>query len=353
MLSVQKHMADEMTPIERKEAIEKGLRYDRIPCVPFMGELKGVLSGVSVWDLANDPDEMARAEIATFNRFGVDRMTIGPNSRGITEALGGKVVYPEVGVPYIDDPILKDYGDLGGMEPVDAHRNPRIQTFARAAELLCKEAAKIVPVEMSIGGPFTIGSKLRGVERLLRDCRRHPDEVHRLMRLVTDSEKSCIDLAAEYGFGIAMADPVSNPALIGPKMYGKFVYPYTKELTDYTLEKTGKKVSLHMCGTTYKIWDYLKTYELNEVSLDNIIDIGRAADELGAYVPIAGNVDPVEVVMNGTKEEIREAVHDCIARGLRSKKGYVLASGCDIPEMTEGRQIEYFVEAARSYRYNQ
>ena len=80
---------------------------------------------------------------------------------------------------------------------------------------------------------------------------------------------------------IAMADPVANPALIGPRMYEKFIYPYTKELTDYALKKTGRKVSLHMCGSTYSIWKYLRQYELNELSLDNIIDLERAVEELG------------------------------------------------------------------------
>ena len=28
-----------------------------------MGELKGVLSGISVWDLSHDPEKMAEAEI--------------------------------------------------------------------------------------------------------------------------------------------------------------------------------------------------------------------------------------------------------------------------------------------------
>ena len=228
MTEIQKHRADEMTPVERKKAIEEGKSYDRVPCVPFMGELKGVLSGISVWDLSHDPEKMAEAEIIPFNRYGYDRMDIGPNSRGITEALGGKVIYPEKGVPY-----------------------------------------------MSIGGPLTIASNLRGVERLLRDLRKCPDDALRLIRLVADSERSCIDLAAQYGMGIAMADPVANPALIGPKMYERFVYPFTKELTDYAYEKTGKKVSLHMCGQTEQIWDYFKKYELNEVSLDNIVDLER------------------------------------------------------------------------------
>lgn len=351
MTKIKKNTADKMTPAERKKAIEEGRDFDRVPCVPFMGEFKGLLTGIGVWELSNDPELMAEAEILTFNRYGYDRIDIGPNSRGITEALGGKTIYPEKGVPYMDRPILDDYDKLENMEPVDAKRHPRIQDFARTADILSREALDIVPVEMSIGGPFTIASNLRGVERLLRDCRKCPENIHRLMRLITDSEKSCIELAAEYGLGIAMADPVANPSLIGPGMYEKFVYPYTKELTDFTLEKTGKKVSLHMCGKTDRIWKYFKTYELNEVSLDNIVDLEKAVEELGEFVPIAGNVDPVEIVMNGTREDIVKGVWSCIEAGLKAKKGYVLATGCDIPERTDPGQIDIFMEAARSYRY--
>ncbi|MCI6535851.1 MAG: MtaA/CmuA family methyltransferase, partial [Lachnospiraceae bacterium] len=299
-----KHRADQMTPLERAEAIAAGRDYDRVPCVPFMGELKCSLARITVWDFWHDPQKMADAEVIAFNRYGYDRITIGPNTRGITEALGGRFVYPEKGLPYADAPFLKSYDQLDDIDPIDAKKNPRIQTFAKEADILQKEAADIVPIEASIGGPFTIASNLRGVELLLRDCRKCSEQIERLMRIITDSQKSCIDVAAEYGMGIAMADPVANPALIGPRMYEKFIYPYTKELTDYALKKTGRKVSLHMCGSTYSIWKYLRQYELNELSLDNIIDLEKAVEELGEYIPIAGNVDPVEIVMNGSKKEI-------------------------------------------------
>lgn len=221
--------------------------------------------------------------------------------------------------------------------------------FAQAADILSKEAENLVPLEASIGGPFTIASNLRGVEYLLRDCRKKPEEVHRLLEIITQTQMSCIEMAAEYGMGIAMADPVANPALIGPKMYEEFVFPYTKQLTDYTVKKTGKKVSLHMCGNTYSIWKYLVQYELNELSLDNIIDLQRAVEEIGNQIPIAGNVDPVQVVMNGTKEEIDRAVAACIQTGEKAKRGYHLATGCDIPEKTDPVQIDWFMEAVRNY----
>lgn len=348
-MKVENPVSEQMTPMERRIAIAEGRDYDRIPCVPFMSEFKCGLSGVSIRDFWHDPRKMAQTEIVTFNRYGYDRIVIGPNTRGITEALGGRFIYPEQGVPYADKPLLQDYDHLDGMEPVDAKRSSRIKIFAEEAELLSKEASKIVPIEVSIGGPFTIASNLRGVELLLRDCRKCPGKIHELMRIITDSQKSCIDMAAEYGFGIAMADPVANPALIGPRMYEKFIYPYTKELTDYTLGKTGQKVSLHMCGKTYSIWKYLCQYELNELSLDNMIDLERAVRELGDVIPIAGNVDPVEIVMNGTKEEIEQAVKFCIEIGMEAKKGYVLATGCDIPDTTQPVQIDWMMEAVRKY----
>ena len=45
-----KHPADEMTPWERKKAIDDGRDFDRYPAVPFMSEFKCYLSGVSIWD---------------------------------------------------------------------------------------------------------------------------------------------------------------------------------------------------------------------------------------------------------------------------------------------------------------
>ncbi len=318
-MKAKKHRDDQLTPMERKRAIEAGQAVDRCPAVPFMSEFKCRFAGISVWEFWHDPLKMAEAEILPFNRYGYDRMVIGPNT----------------------------------MEPVEAERNSRIRPFAEAAQLLMEAAGEMVPVEASIGGPFTIAANLRGVERLLRDCRKYPREVHSLIRIVTDSQKSCIDLASQYGLGIAMADPVANPALIGPKMYEEFVFPYTKELTDYAVQKAGRKVSLHMCGKTESIWKYIARYDLNEISLDNVIDLDRAALELGAYVPISGNVDPVEIILNGTEEDIRRKVAKCIASGEKSAKGFTLATGCDIPETTDPAQIDTFMAAVRRYRKNQ
>ena len=346
---LQANSKDKMTPWERQNALERGESADRLSCIPFMSELKCVLSGVSVWDFWHDPEKMAEAETAVFNRFGYDRIVLGPNTRGITEMLGGRFVYPEEGVPFGAEPFLRDYAQLDELAAVEISAHPRLRTFLRAAEILAPQAEHLVPLEMSIGGPLTIASNLRGIEPLMMDCRRRPEQVTRLLRIAADAQKRCIDAAAEYGMGIAMADPVANPGLIGPKRYEQFVFPLTRELTAYALEKTGKKVSLHMCGDTRSIWKFFRQYPLHEISLDNIIDLDQAVRELGDAVPIAGNVDPVEIMLNGTEAQIRAAAVRCMDSGRKAPCGFHLATGCDLPETTDPAHVEVLMDAARNY----
>lgn len=340
----EKHTADRMTPVEREYAIEHGLPFDRIPSTPFIGSMGCLLLGITEDECWNYAEYMVNSEIAAYNRFGFDRLNIGPNTKGISTAL--KLQFsPE----NLNAPVIDDYKILDVMEPVDAFGNPELTRFMNAAEMISEKASDIVPIKASIGGPFTIASFLRGIELLLRDCRRNPQEIHQLMRIIVDSQKSCVDRLSEYNVGIAMADPVANPSLIGPKLYETFVFPYTKELTDYVVEKTGKKVSLHMCGETYRIWKYFAQYKVDEISLDNVVDLERAAMELGEYVPIAGNADPVNVIMRGTKEKITEEVISCIEKGKHAKKGYRITSGCDIPNGTAIDKMDWFMEAVRKY----
>ncbi len=115
----RKHPADEMTPLERKKAMDEGRDFDRYPAVPFMSEFQCYFSGISVWDFWHDSQKMAEAALLPFNYYGYDRIVIGPNTRGIAEVLGGTFVCPVNGVPYAGEPFLQSYEQLNVMELVE------------------------------------------------------------------------------------------------------------------------------------------------------------------------------------------------------------------------------------------
>lgn len=338
---------DEMTPVERQYAIDNEKDYDRLMCMPFMGEIKRRLTGISSREFWKDPRMMLNTEIEVFNRFGMDRIVIGPNSTGIVESLTGSVIYPKHGSPEI---ICSDEETIYRLVSNDSvHRSDDVLPFRELAMRLIDEAVDIVPVEMSIGGPFTIAAFIYGTEKLLRDVRRKPDDVKSLLNVIVREQIRCIDVAAECGTGIAVADPVAGPDLIGPKLYSEFVEPYTRDLVEYALKKTGRGASLHMCGNTRKIWTILKTYKLHEISLDQCIDMSDAAREIGDKIAIAGNIDPVDVMLYGSESDIQRAVRNCILEGSHAKAGYTVATGCDLPYQTPLKNIGAMMDAVRSF----
>ena len=340
---------DELLPVERMERVASPEAFDRYPCVPFLGDSSASWIGQNVRNYWHSVEYMVNTEIEVFNRLGHDGLGLGPDAYGIAEALGAEVIFPEDSGPYAGRGRIEDYQQLSNRELLNPKRDGRMPLFLEACKILRDKADGIVGVGSSIAGPFTIAGYLRGVERLLRDIYREEENVHILMRYVTDSCKVWVDTVAGLDVGISMADPLASPSILNPKKYAKLVYPYTKELVDYVYEKTGKKPGLHMCGNTVAIWPYLKQLSVASLSLDNIIDFGKAKEEFQDVFCIMGNVDPVGVISQGTKEEIEADVRRCIHTMGKCKKGYAVASGCQIPIGTPREKVEYFVEAVRKY----
>ena len=98
----------------------------------------------------------------------------------------------------------------------------------------------------------------------------------------------------------------------------------------------------------HKFYRVVISNDLSTAELRKLKDYDNVEDVDLAEVPIAGNVDPVSIVMKGTKEEIFADVKRCVEIGSKAKKGYTLATGCDIPETTDPQKIDWFMDAARA-----
>lgn len=343
------NILDELVPIERMELMQKGEAFDRYPCVPFLGDSSAAWFGLNVREYWHSAENIVNVEIETFNLLGHDGLGVGPDAYGIAEALGADVIFPLHSGPYVKHGVINNLKEVRERPILNVDKDGRCPMFLEACKVLRDKAEGIVGVGSSIAGPFTIAGYLRGIGNLLRDLYKNPEGVHELMRYVTDSCKCWVDAVAGLDVGISMADPLASPSLLNPKLYGEFVFPYTKELIDYVYSKLGTKVAMHMCGNTYPIWEELKKYNLASLSFDNVIDMQKAKMEFQDLYCILGNVDPVWVISKGEKNEIEESVKGCINTMRGARKGYSVASGCQIPIGTSKRNVEFFVDAVRKY----
>ncbi|MBU3142656.1 uroporphyrinogen decarboxylase family protein [Clostridium sp. CF012] len=340
---------DEMTPRERMEAFSAGKQIDRIPCSPFLGEACAPLFGHTIKEHNFSTEVIIDVAVKSFETIRPDSIGIGPGLQGIPEAMGSEFKFPENGTPYFSSPILRDYKDLGKLSPLNPYKDGRISYFLEALKVTSGRIGHEVFVGSSMGGPFTTAAFLRGTEDFLKDITRNPEMVHKLLELSTQSVINYIDAVCDLGLSPSIAEPVASGTMISARTFREFAKPYLKKCMDRIIERRGSGTTLHICGTTKKIWADMVEVGIANLSLDNIDDIGELKEQFGDKVCLIGNVAPVETILRGTIEDIHNAGKLCISKAADSPKGFVLSSGCDIPIGTHPDKIIALMDSARIY----
>ncbi len=349
---------DEMTPLERMTAFSKGEPLDRIPCCPFTGESFAPYFGHSIAKFNHSTEVIVDTITRTFELFRPDNCSIGPGLHGIPEAMGCGLTFPENGTPLLAAAALDDLAAIGSLRVLDPYKDGRLKYYLEAMKIVQAKLGGQVAVGNTVGGPFTTAAFLMGTEKFLRELTRNPEGLHQLMGITTESTLRFIDAVLDLGISPGIADPIASCTLISPKMYREFVKPYTTRCQDQIIKRAGSGSVMHICGKTKGIWQDMIETGITALSLDNCEDMGELREGFGDQVAVVGNVDPVQVIMQGTREDIHEAVRICVNKGAGSPKGFILASGCDIPIGTDPQRIHDFIDGARIHgrmdaRFNQ
>ncbi|WP_373898607.1 uroporphyrinogen decarboxylase family protein [Haloimpatiens sp. FM7315] len=340
---------EEMTPKERVEAFSKGEEIDRLICVPDMGVTMVPFIGVSAREYYHSAEMMANLEIALFKRLRHDGTGISTSLRGVAEAMGSKVGYPEHGISYLIEPAVKSLDEIEYLKIPDPLKDGNLPTLIKAIKLTKDALFSEVDVSASMSGPFSVAASVVGTENLLKWMIKYPKKIHTLMQIIAEANNRYIEEVAKLGVSIGFADPVSSTSLISPKQFREFSLPALKNNIDKIRETTGKAPGIHICGKSKDIWGDVVDAGVSSFSIDNVEDLEEAKKAIGDKVVIIGNVPPVDAVHLGSKEDIYSSVKECIKKAHDSRKGYILSTGCQIPMDTPIEKIEMFMEAGKTY----
>lgn len=83
------------------------------------------------------------------------------------------------------------------------------------------------------------------------------------------------------------------------------------------------------------------------IGLDWAVDMAQARAILGNKVPISGNLDPS--ILFGTRQQIEEAVRECIDKAGGPGAGHVLNLGHGVMQGTPEEAVGWLVDAAKAY----
>lgn len=342
------HPSETMTSRERLTAALTGKPYDRIPVNLLISDHAARVIGVTVAEYQQSAWLMAKGQAAAWRKYGHDVVNVGPGLTGIPEALGCTISFSD-STPFVAASPGKTEADLSQVKVPDPYRDGRLPLFLEAAQLLMKEVGDGPALSMTTSGPFTTAAHLRGTEAFLRDLRKNPELVHRLLRIATDAVISFARAAATVGIRVSLADPTASGTLIGAKQFREFALPYLKEVVAVVKEATGGPPALHVCGNTSKIWHDMADTGAGVLSLDDVIDLADAKTDVGDRVPLLGNIRPTDVMYLGKPKDVRDNVKDCLAKAWDTPKGFVLGLGCGLPIDTPPENVIALVDAAREY----
>ncbi len=342
-------MKDQMTPKERAEALSRGEEVDRIPCVPDMGVTMAPYINCNLIEFYHSADKMVELELALYERLGHDSVGISANLRGVAEAMGAKMTYPDNAILLLKEPAVKSPDQIESLKPADPEKDGNLPVCIEALRRVQEKLGKEVDVGLDLAGPFSTAASILGTENLLKWMIKYPEKIHTLLEIITESNNRLAEKAAEIGASLGFSDPLSSTSLISEKQFREFSAPYIKSTADKMKELTGNSIAIHICGKSRDIWEAVVETGVESFSIDNVEDIGELKETVGEHIAISGNIEPVDALKDGSQLDVLESARKCLLKAHDSKNGYVLGSGCQIPLYTPMENIDMMMMAARTY----
>jgi MtaA/CmuA family methyltransferase len=338
-----------MTGLERILATFNGESVDSLPLMPITMMFAADQIGAPYGKYAADYRVLAEAQIRTAEKFDFDHVSCISDPGREAADCGAVVHYFDNQPPAVDETksLLADKSVLGRLEVPDPIGGGRMHDRVQAVALLHDRVGGQKLVEGWVEGPCAEASDLRGINRLMTDFYDDPAFVRDLFDFVLgmglEFARAQVDAGVDIiGVGDAAA------SLVGPQIYEEFVRPCEKKLID-GLHAMGVKVRLHICGNIRRILPGIGTLGCEMIDIDSMVPMAQARQEIGPMAALAGNLDPVKILRNGTPEEITAALAEC---HRQTASRYIVGAGCEVPRDTPEANLRAMIDYARSHRGN-
>jgi len=132
-------------------------------------------------------------------------------------------------------------------------------------------------------------------------------------------------------------------SLVGPKIYREFVFPAEQKLIA-NIHAAGGRVRLHICGNIGHSLKEVGQLGCDMVDIDSMVSLEKARLEMGESQVLAGNLDPVKCLRNGTPQSVTEAVAAC---HRAAGTNFIVGAGCEIPRDTPLENLAAMHDYAR------
>jgi uroporphyrinogen-III decarboxylase len=365
---------------ERFDRIKKAIALEPVDQVPaaYMGvAFSPRYNGMSIAEFCENPESAAQVTFATAKKLGFDAVNLAAAGR-ITPLLT-TLWMSRLGVPGRDLPAdslwqvreaevmtIEDYDAIVNMgwDAFFGSYLPRVidpQEFGMSMGWMMQNTARIqqqyreagivivcdAPVSVNLPFEYLCGG--RSMQKFFLDLYRIPDKVKAASDVIQEAQLAKIKAAPPFGGirGTWVGGWRSASALVAPRLWNKFVWPYIVEQVE-ALIAVGITPVLHWDQDWTRDLVRLQELPAKKVILnpDGMTDLKKFKELVGDRMAMMGDI-PASLLAAGTPDDVYKYVKDQVA--LFEGRGLILCPGCDAPINTKPENMEAFAAAAREY----
>jgi [methyl-Co(III) methanol-specific corrinoid protein]:coenzyme M methyltransferase len=288
---------------------------------------------------------MAKAAASTYRLFGFESAVV-PFDVGLeAEAMGCEMNFYEgregIIYPTVKSKTIDLYMDLEKAVPGEIEKKGRVPTVIDAIRMLKDDVGDEVAIGSYVLGPFTLAGQVMDLNELLKASFKEPARVEAVLNKLASVTISIAGAFQEAGVDfMTIREMGASSDVISPRMFKSLVMPPLKRV----IENISPPRILHICGNTDPIIEMMNDCGADAVSVEQRSDIKKVREKLGSDPIILGNIDPFNVLVKGTPEDVRGAVKRVIDEGVSG-----VMPGCDIWPDVPAANIMTMVEATAEF----
>ena len=293
-----------------------------------------------------DIDAIGIGDLTNATRF----TPIDEAKRVYRDQWGAIVRFSEEAAPMPAEAPIKTEADLEKYVPPDPDEDWRYDNLRKAVKRFKGQRA----IFAGATDVFNIVKDyMRGDIGLFTDILRKPQLVHQLMDIVLKYQlkyiTNCLKAGADFVF-INGDYAVTDKPMVSPKAAAEFLMPNLKIMVEH-IHKADSLIFKHSDGLLWPLFE-----QIIDTGVDGIhpidpeagMDMGEAKAKYGHKVCLMGNIDCGPLLTNGTPDEVRLAVKECIRKGGKGG-GLICMSSNSIHSGVKPANYLAMVKAIREY----
>lgn len=296
----------------------RGERLDNIPMALIIDSpwIPGYV-GVSHMDFYLDPQVWFQSHLKIHEEFPnvifVPGWWMEYGMAAEPSALGAKIKFWDNNTP-------SEYHNLMSIDDVDKLHKYEVESDAFMAMTLHRirmqkqqvfDAGYIMPM-VTARGPMCTAGFVRNTSDLMLDLVDEPEKVHKLLDLTTNliidwlkAQQKAIGDCVE---GLFILDDIVG--FVNEDHYLEFCHPYLKRINDAFPDDWVKLY--HNDADVVACMDHLPEAGFNVLNWGKQTDITEVKERIGDEMTLMGNVNPLEIAVRGTPEEVQRATTDVL-----------------------------------------